>query len=250
MKKWFIAIFLFAISASLFAQPAPKELSAEQKKEIIEIVAERLSKNYILPEIAKKYSDHIKSRLKSGAYDRISYAHVFADSVKSDLYKVYKDKHLGVSYNPNMEQNLMNMEKGTAPSSNSHGNPAMEKKMNAAFKNVSIRPGNIGYVRFDGFVNPTEITKKAVDQALAFVANTDALIIDLRYNGGGSPKMVEYISSYLFDKPTHINSLYQRDSDKTTEYGQVLSLLTCQMCRYTSLRVTTLFLPLKNLPIT
>ena len=33
-----------------------------------------------------------------------------------------------------------------------------------------------------------------------FLANTDALIIDLRRNGGGSPLTIGVISSYLFDQ--------------------------------------------------
>ncbi len=46
----------------------------------------------------------------------------------------------------------------------------------------------------------------------------DAIIFDLRENGGGDPKMVAMISSYLFDKPTHLNDLYNRKEDFTTQY--------------------------------
>ena len=42
-------------------------------------------------------------------------------------------------------------------------------------------------------------------QIAAHLANADALIIDLRRNGGGSPAMVQLVSSYLFDEPTHLN---------------------------------------------
>jgi C-terminal processing protease CtpA/Prc len=53
---------------------------------------------------------------------------------------------------------------------------------------------------------------------MSFVANSDALIVDLRDNGGGDPKMVQYLCSYLFSKPTHINDLWERKSGKTEEY--------------------------------
>lgn len=33
---------------------------------------------------------------------------------------------------------------------------------------------------------------------------------DLRGNGGGDPRMVAHISSYLFAEPTHLNDLYNR----------------------------------------
>ena len=51
-----------------------------------------------------------------------------------------------------------------------------------------------------------------------FLAHVDALIIDLRDNGCGDLAMVKYISSYLFDKPTHLNDLYNRKEDSTSQF--------------------------------
>ena len=51
-----------------------------------------------------------------------------------------------------------------------------------------------------------------------FLGSVDALIIDLRENGGGDPKMVAYISSYLFDERTHLNDLYHRKGNRTEEF--------------------------------
>jgi C-terminal processing protease CtpA/Prc len=54
---------------------------------------------------------------------------------------------------------------------------------------------------------------------MGFVANSDAIIFDLRRNGGGDPAMVALISSYLFgDKPVHLNDLYWRKGDRTDEF--------------------------------
>jgi C-terminal processing protease CtpA/Prc len=44
----------------------------------------------------------------------------------------------------------------------------------------------------------------------------DAIIFDLRDNGGGDPKMVALISSYLFDQPTHLTDIYDRKEDSIT----------------------------------
>jgi C-terminal processing protease CtpA/Prc len=63
-----------------------------------------------------------------------------------------------------------------------------------------------------------EICGPTVAAAMNFLAHVDALVIDLRANGGGDPKMVAYISSHLFAEPTHLNDLYNRKEDKTTEY--------------------------------
>ncbi len=53
---------------------------------------------------------------------------------------------------------------------------------------------------------------------MALLAHTRALIIDLRENGGGDPAMVQFIVSYLFDTHQHINDLYYRSKDDTTQY--------------------------------
>ena len=51
-----------------------------------------------------------------------------------------------------------------------------------------------------------------------FLGNVDAIIFDLRDNGGGDPKMVALISTYLFDQPTHLNDIYNRKEDATTQF--------------------------------
>jgi C-terminal processing protease CtpA/Prc len=53
---------------------------------------------------------------------------------------------------------------------------------------------------------------------MTFLAGTRAMIIDLRQNGGGSPKMVALISSYLFDRRTHLNDLWTRSTNATEEF--------------------------------
>jgi C-terminal processing protease CtpA/Prc len=51
-----------------------------------------------------------------------------------------------------------------------------------------------------------------------FVAHTNALIFDLRENHGGDPAMVDFMVSYLFRQPTHINDLTNRHENETHQY--------------------------------
>lgn len=53
---------------------------------------------------------------------------------------------------------------------------------------------------------------------MTLVADTDALIVDLRNNGGGDPDTVAYLESYLFDKRTHVNDMYWRKGDRTEAF--------------------------------
>lgn len=65
---------------------------------------------------------------------------------------------------------------------------------------------------------PPEVAGETAAAAMTFVANTDALIVDLRFNGGGEPSMVAFLTSYLFDEPTHLNDIHQRYSDTTQQW--------------------------------
>jgi len=82
---------------------------------------------------------------------------------------------------------------------------------------VRILPRNVGYLKFNEFVDPGECGP-TVSAAMGFVAHTDALIVDLRDNHGGQPTMVQLILSYFFDKPTHLNDIYIRPDNTTRQY--------------------------------
>ena len=61
-------------------------------------------------------------------------------------------------------------------------------------------------------------SRQTAYHAMHFVKDTDALIIDLRKNGGGDPQMVQYLTSYLFADNTHLNSFYTRATNEITEF--------------------------------
>jgi hypothetical protein len=51
-----------------------------------------------------------------------------------------------------------------------------------------------------------------------FLGNSDALIIDLRGNGGGDTMMIGLLSSYFFEEPVHLNSFYMRETDSMQQF--------------------------------
>src|SRR5260370_22752662 len=86
----------------------------------------------------------------------------------------------------------------------------------AGSKKVEILPNNIGYVKFNEFMDAS-FCGPTVVAAMAFVAHADAIIFDLRQNGGGQPAMVTLIASYLFDRPTHLIDIYNRKQNSTKQ---------------------------------
>jgi C-terminal processing protease CtpA/Prc len=89
---------------------------------------------------------------------------------------------------------------------------------NFGFQKVERLPGNVGYIELSGFL-PAEVGGDTAAAAMNFVANADALIIDVRKNGGGAPSMVALLCTYLFGpEPRHLNDLYFRPSDSTHQW--------------------------------
>jgi len=93
------------------------------------------------------------------------------------------------------------------------------QRNNYGFYKVERLPGNVGYLDLRMFDNPRiPGAGAAAVSAMNFLANTQAVIFDLRRNGGGYPEMIQLLSTYLFDGEAHLNDLYNRPTDFTQQY--------------------------------
>jgi C-terminal processing protease CtpA/Prc len=74
------------------------------------------------------------------------------------------------------------------------------------------------YLKLNGFFD-ADIAKVAATAAMNFAANGSALIIDLRDNHGGDPRMVAHLASYLLgDKKIHLSDIYFRADNETDSF--------------------------------
>jgi C-terminal processing protease CtpA/Prc len=71
---------------------------------------------------------------------------------------------------------------------------------NYGMKRVEVLDGNVGYLQITAFYRADEGTE-TLESAMNFVSHTDALILDLRHNGGGSPDTAIQLLSYFFRQP-------------------------------------------------
>jgi retinol-binding protein 3 len=218
MKKWGIAVLLMIFSlAGIRAQVQPKPIDAAEKKAVVNAVADALAKQYVFPETARKMGDLIRKNLKAGKYAALDDPQAFAMKLSDDLQSVSHDRHLGVRYAPQAI-----LERKTPDVAKKKEAEEFQKKLsrmdNHGFKEVKILEGNVGYLKFNFFSDDPEAFRVAVG-AMAFLANCDALIVDLRENGGGSPEMIQLLSSYFFSgEPRHLNSFYYRLDERTDQF--------------------------------
>ncbi len=187
-------------------------LDAASRSQVLDGVVTNLNEFYVYPDGAKKMEEGLRSRQRRGEYDAVTDGDAFAALLTSQLQEVSHDKHLRVNYSPFQ----LPVEKhGSSPEDEARFRKQMERS-NCGFERVEVLPRNIGYVKFNEF-DEASICGPTAIAAMNFLAHVDAVIFDLRDNGGGDPSMVALIATYLFAKPTHLNDLYNRKEDSTQE---------------------------------
>ena len=206
-------VFIFSLTASAQGG-SPKNMEESEQKNVIDSVGYLLINNYIFPDVAKKMNDHLQENYKKGVYNSTTSVTVFASQLTSDLQSISKDKHLNVSFNPGMAAQMRKAQSsGQPPPPNLDG----MRMNNFGFKELKLLPGNIGYLDLRNFADAKYGSETAV-AAMNFLSNASALIIDLRFNGGGSPSMIQLLTSYLYgSEPVHLNTFYHRPADKFSE---------------------------------
>jgi hypothetical protein len=182
-------------------------ITAEERNEVLNGLVKQLNEHYIFPDKAREMEKAIRARQEKMEYGSITSAKTLAELLTKHLQEVSHDKHLRVihSHGP--------LPKPREPSPKEREKMrTMMSKMNYGFEKVERLEGNVGYLDLRGFTD-ADAGGETAAAAMTFLANTDALIIDLRKNGGGSPGMVALLCSYLFDsRPRHLNSLAWRKS--------------------------------------
>ena len=220
MKKiyWMLTVTFFVLGGvstmNAGTDSSQKPLDHAAKLKIIDAVSNAYNTVYVFPDVAEKMEKRLRKNLKKGMYDPISTLPEFTMAITRDLQDVSHDKHISVHVlDPGMKKML-----ATTDEPQNLVFPEEEmKRDNYMFKKLEILDGNIGYIRLDMFVDAAFAGDTAV-AAMGFLANCDALIFDLRYNGGGNPSMIQLLTSYLVKEPTHLNSFYVRKTDSTQQF--------------------------------
>lgn len=190
------------------------KIDAATRAKVIDGAVTALNDTYVFPETAKKMAEAVRAHQQKGNYDAISDGDDFAKRLTDDFQAISHDKHLRVMFSPAALPDFDNQKPD--PKREAEGRKQMERE-NCGFRKVEILESNIGYLKFDFFADPG-VCGPTVVAAMNFLANTDAIIFDLRENGGGDPKMVAFVSSYLFAEHTHLNDLWTRKGDVTDQY--------------------------------
>lgn len=185
------------------------------RDDAIAAILRELPARYVYPDRTEAVVTAIRERQGRGEYAGLTTGQALAGALTKDINEVLKDAHFRVFFSVARLPERAQADKPTPEEQAKY--TLTGNKFNGGFERAERLPGNIGYleVRSFGF---TRRGYDAAAAAMAFLAETDALIFDIRRNGGGDPDMVAALTTYLFAEPTHLNDIYSRTDESTRQY--------------------------------
>lgn len=187
----------------------PITLDDAGRTKVVKEAAALLERFHIDVKTGKTLATLLRKRLAGGEYRDILYGDWLAKKITTDLREAGHDDHLQLRFNYWL----------TTPESNAKQSEAEARQAVAAncyFDKAEHLQPNVGYLKFDGFADPA-VCANTASAAMNFLADSDALIFDLRDNRGGRGDMAGYLASYLFAGRTHLSSGFQRADNVRTE---------------------------------
>ena len=192
-------------------------IDAAERARVVHGAIVQLDDFYVFPDVAHRMDDSLRARLRRGAYDSYTNGVSYAYELGRELRDVGHDLHLRMAYSFDPLPAQPRGGRGGPSPAQLAGLKRQMDTRKCGFVEARPLERNIGYLKFNAFVDPT-LCGDIASYVMTSLARRSALIVDLRDNGGGSPAMVTLIASYLFDDSIHLNDLWNRSTGETTQF--------------------------------
>lgn len=212
-------LMLMISTSSLFAQV--KKINRQDKNIIIQKAILLLNENYIFPERVQEIKTYVEKRLNTGGYDSINNPQDFLKSLNNDLEQKGNDHHLNIFYGPERVKQIASDEKNEKEGRAEKLTEIWLKKLqyeNFRLRKLERLDGNIGYFNFLSFT-PLEASRQSIIAAMNFILYSNAIIIDLRDNGGGNAETMNFLLSYFLQDSVQISEFrYRKENEVLRTY--------------------------------
>ena len=195
------------------AQVSGGRLDAGFREGTIDSMINLLKERYAYPEIAEKMKAELRTRQTRGEYDAITDGAEFAKKLTEHLRGVFDDKHLVVAYSatPIPERSAA---AGAPTAEEIARERERRRRQNFGVSRLEILGGNIGLMQVNYFP-PLDWVRDVYTSAFGYLANTDALIIDARSNGGSMDiDTMPFFCGYLFERPVEFGDVFVRERNE------------------------------------
>lgn len=209
-----LCAFLLALSHSASAYAAQENddlpVNATMRAEVVDSTIRFVDESYFDASAGRRLADAVRRAHKAKRFEHCTTASALSESLTATLRRVVPDQHLRVDFSVRP----MPKEDATRKPSieESARRDDQSRRRNFGFERTERLAGNVGYLNIRRFERPW-LAGETATAAMAFLANTDAMIIDLRGNGGGYGDMVNFLATYFFEgEPVHLRDVHDRPS--------------------------------------
>jgi DNA-binding MarR family transcriptional regulator len=206
--------------------PVPEHrgvITEADRAALVNALSDSLIAGYIYEKTGRMLADSLRAELRAGAYGRLDTGEALASRVNQTLMRISNDRHLGVQYlRPDGQAGPVRRRVAPSDAAGAVPRPMPSATSGAisfpelGIASARILPGNIGYLDLPGFSGEEEALH-AIDSVMVLFADASAIIIDVGRNRGGGPSVIQYLSAYFFDRPTHLVSTFMRGMDAPRE---------------------------------
>lgn len=213
MKKLSIIILILLWTSRVHSQ-TNKTISRNKAVTLIEQLSAQITELYVLQDKTEKIETQLNNYLQNIDNTVPLEIEKFVESINQVLYHSSNDHHLKLIYNP---EKYKAYQKGGEQATDSL-NREIFRKVNFGIQKVEILSNNIGLLRLNKFQNRDHV-ESVIRGAMLMLANSDAVIIDLRYNGGGDGRTKELLETYFMSKEQFFSrSIQEFLSEKEFDY--------------------------------
>lgn len=218
MRPLILASLILPALVVQAAEPATGPVTPDQRRAVVESLRSALAARYVFPDVAARVGKALADKLAKGGYDGAATPQALAETLQRDLRALGEDGHFRVRFDPSFKPRTESEDRPPTPAE-VEDLRVQTARRGFGLARVEILQGNIGYLDVRGF-GPAEFVAPAFAGALQVLSGTEALILDLRQNGGGDPESVATLASHLFPvgDARHLNSIYSRLKDSTRQF--------------------------------
>ncbi|MFC0632293.1 S41 family peptidase [Brevundimonas balnearis] len=179
--------------------PASVTLSAEQSRAVIDALGQVLRERFAFPDRGAVAAREIEAMQDRGEFDDARTAAGLLELIDARVAPVVNDRHFRVRYmGPEI---LATFREGPPPPEEIAAFHEEMRLRGAEIPDVRWLDGNVGYLRITRFMDAPPFAQKLA-AAMGMLADTSALIIDVRGAPGGEPAGVAAVIGHLVDQPT------------------------------------------------
>jgi hypothetical protein len=202
------------LAATTLRAQQPVRSSAAESTALVERIASEMETRYVAADTGRLVAQRLRRAARAGAYASTPAGAPLASRLTAELRSWTGDGHLAVEHSD-----------APIPAEDRAAAEELERRdrhryygrdVNHGVRRFELRPGNVAYVELTVFA-PLEWAAPVITAAMGLAAQADALIIDLRQNGGGHSETVAWAASYLLPRARPLTGAYHRVSDATRE---------------------------------